>query len=98
MEAGSIEDQVQDVNTISKVSRVQRSRRTLNQMQIKGETVEVDTKIVTIEQKLSVKTGRASGSAEDIDICSISVLCSCCDLWNYSIVLSCSSVLVVHLV
>ncbi|XP_021281678.1 DNA-(apurinic or apyrimidinic site) lyase, chloroplastic isoform X2 [Herrania umbratica] len=61
VEAGSIEDQVQDVSTISKVSRVQRSRRTLNQMQIRGETVEVDTKIVTIEQKQSVKTGRASG-------------------------------------
>ncbi|XWS65710.1 hypothetical protein CRYUN_Cryun05aG0136900 [Craigia yunnanensis] len=61
VEAKNIEDQVQDVNSISKVCRVQRSRTTVKQLQIKGETVEVDAKIVTIEQNLSVKTDRAAG-------------------------------------
>ncbi|XVE95869.1 hypothetical protein REPUB_Repub02eG0171500 [Reevesia pubescens] len=58
METRSLEDQVQDGNTI-KVSRVQRSRRMVKELQSKGETFEVDTKIVTIEQKLSVKTDRS---------------------------------------
>ena len=83
VEARNIEDQIQDVNTISKVRRVQRSRRMVKQLQIKGETVEVDAKVVTIEQKLSVKTDHAAGTSENIDICSNSILCCCCDLWNY---------------
>ncbi|KAE8711000.1 apurinic endonuclease-redox protein-like isoform X2 [Hibiscus syriacus] len=58
METKSVEDQVQDVNTISKVSMVQRSRKTVKQLQIKGKTVDVDDKIVATEQK---KTTCASG-------------------------------------
>ncbi|XP_022743632.1 DNA-(apurinic or apyrimidinic site) lyase, chloroplastic isoform X2 [Durio zibethinus] len=61
VEERAIEDQVQDVNTTPEVCRVQRSTRTVKQLQIKGETVEVDAKIVSIEQKLSVKTDRAAG-------------------------------------
>ncbi|OMO68263.1 hypothetical protein CCACVL1_20003, partial [Corchorus capsularis] len=62
MEARSVENKVQDVNTISEVSRVQRSRRTVKRLHRNGEAVEVDTEVVSIEQKLSVKTDGASGT------------------------------------
>ncbi|XVF41339.1 hypothetical protein PTKIN_Ptkin01aG0272200 [Pterospermum kingtungense] len=55
------EDQVHDVNTIPKVRRVQQSRRVVKQLQKEGETVEVDSKIVAMEQKLSLKTDSAAG-------------------------------------
>ncbi|MBA0643927.1 hypothetical protein Goklo_028169 [Gossypium klotzschianum] len=58
METKSVEDQVQDANSFSKVSKVQQSRRTVKQLQIKGKTVDVNAKIVATEQK---KSACASG-------------------------------------
>ncbi|KAG4211826.1 hypothetical protein ERO13_A02G123602v2 [Gossypium hirsutum] len=58
METKSVEDQVQDANSFSKVSEVQQSRRTVKQLQIKGKTVDVNAKIVATEQK---KSACASG-------------------------------------
>ncbi|XVE90858.1 hypothetical protein DITRI_Ditri20bG0110000 [Diplodiscus trichospermus] len=60
VEARTIEDQVQDVNSISNV-RVVKQSRTGKQLQIKDENVEVDAKIVTREENLSIKTGCAAG-------------------------------------
>ncbi|KAK8305817.1 hypothetical protein V6Z12_D03G087000 [Gossypium hirsutum] len=58
METKSVEDQVQDANSFSKVSKVQQSRRTVKQLQIKGKTVDVNAKMVATEQK---KSACASG-------------------------------------
>lgn len=66
METKSVEDQVQDADSSSKVSKVQQSRRTVKQLQIKGKSVDVNTKIVATEQK---KSACASGSTENLDIC-----------------------------
>ncbi|KAK8590222.1 hypothetical protein V6N13_088991 [Hibiscus sabdariffa] len=58
LETKSVEDQVQGINSISKVSKVQQSRKTVKQLQIKGKTVDFDAKIVATEQK---KTACGSG-------------------------------------
>lgn len=97
VEARDREDKVQDDITISKVRRVQQSRRAVKQLQTEGKTVEVDAKIVTMEQKLSLETDSAAGTAENLDICSNGILRVGCDLWNFSIFLT-SLLWGVHLV
>ena len=63
----SDEEPVEDVNTDLEVPALPQPKGRVKKSVAEGNTVKVDTKMVTVKQKLSIKSDGVSGAVEFID-------------------------------